>query len=144
MSDDDLTFVNQRLIAATPSEILAAFREPERLARWWGPAGFRNTFHDFDFRPGGDWKFTMHGPEGGDYENHCRFQSIGPDRLEILHLGSVHAFRLTLTLEASEAGTRLTWRQTFELPEDYERVNTFVPRCNEENLDRLESELQRP
>ena len=30
--------------------------DPARIARWWGPAGFTNTIHTFDFRPGGEWR----------------------------------------------------------------------------------------
>ncbi|MCB1097766.1 MAG: SRPBCC domain-containing protein [Verrucomicrobiae bacterium] len=36
----------------------------DRLAKWWGPAGFTNTFHEFDFQKGGRWHFTMHGTDG--------------------------------------------------------------------------------
>ena len=38
-------------------------------ARWWGPDGFTNTITTFDLRPGGAWRFVMHGPDGTNYEN---------------------------------------------------------------------------
>ena len=46
-----------------------AFSDPVRLARWWGPAGFTNTFTICEFKPGGQWSFTMHGPDGTNYPN---------------------------------------------------------------------------
>ncbi len=56
-------------IAATPAQVFAAMRDPVRVARWWGPDGFTNTIHTFDFQPGGRWLLTMHGPDGTDYPN---------------------------------------------------------------------------
>lgn len=46
---------------------------PEHLKNWWGPKGFTNTFQEFDVRPGGKWKFTMHGPKKGNYKIECEF-----------------------------------------------------------------------
>ncbi len=143
MSDDDLTFTNRRLIIASPEEILATFRDPDRLARWWGPSGFTNTFHTFDFHPGGEWTFTMHGPNGGDYANHCRFDRIGPEGVQLTHLGSFHVFTLVISLEPAGGETQLTWRQTFEDPAEFARLKPVLSKFNEENLDRLEAELKR-
>lgn len=143
-TNSDTTLVNSRVIPATPDEILAAYRDPERLARWWGPAGFRNTFHTFDFRPGGEWVFDMHGPDGRNYPNRSRFEETGPDRVVLTHLETVHRFTLTMALEPADGGTLLTWTMAFDTAEECERVRPYVPRCNEENLDRLEAELSRP
>lgn len=46
-------FKSSREIPATPDQIFAAFSDPVRLARWWGPAGFTNTFEVCEFHPGG-------------------------------------------------------------------------------------------
>lgn len=51
------TFQNSRYFAFTPQAIFAAIETPERLARWWGPDGFSNTFEVFEFRTGGRWVF---------------------------------------------------------------------------------------
>ena len=57
------------------------------VARWWGPVGFSSTIHAFDFQPGGDWRLTLHGPDGTDYPNHNRFARIEPDRLLVIDHG---------------------------------------------------------
>ena len=44
--------------------------------QWWGPNGFTNTFHEFDLRPGGAWRFIMHGPDGTDYPNESVFVEV--------------------------------------------------------------------
>ena len=70
------TFFTSREISATPDEIFAAISTPDRLARWWGPAGFTNTFSLCEFKAGGRWAFVMHGPDGANYANENRFTEI--------------------------------------------------------------------
>ena len=67
---------NERLLSVMPRDVFAAFEQPERLARWWGPNGFHNTFEQFEFATGGRWYFVMHGPDGTDYRNECIFREI--------------------------------------------------------------------
>jgi uncharacterized protein YndB with AHSA1/START domain len=73
------TFKTSREIPATPAAVFAAIADPQRLARWWGPDGFRNSFEVCDIRPGGAWKFTMHGPDGASYPNESVFFAIEPN-----------------------------------------------------------------
>lgn len=68
--------VNSRFIPASPELIFQALRDPACLARWWGPKGFRNTFHEFDFKAGGVWRYEMHGPDGADYSNRSVFEEV--------------------------------------------------------------------
>jgi uncharacterized protein YndB with AHSA1/START domain len=65
----DCIIVNSRIINASIDLIIRAWSDPGKLKNWWGPAGFTNTFKEFDFRPGGQWSFTMHGPEKVNYDN---------------------------------------------------------------------------
>src|SRR5438552_1429584 len=60
------TFRTSREIAAPLNQVFAAFSDTQRLARWWGPAGFTNTFNVCEFKSGGRWSFVMHGPDGPD------------------------------------------------------------------------------
>jgi len=132
-----------RTIQATASDVFAAMSDPARVARWWGPSGFTNTMHEFDFRPGGRWLLTMHGPDGKDYPNESRFTRIVPGKsLEIEHF-SGHHFVLAIALEAGGAGTLVNWRQTFDTVEHYQRIAQFVATANEQNLDRLVAEVRR-
>lgn len=139
----DREIVNTRLIPATSELIFTAMSDPGCLARWWGPKGFRNTFHEFDFKPGGNWRYDMHGPDGTDYPNRSVIEEVTPHRVVIRHLEPMHEFFLTITLVPEGEGTLLTWSMVFESAEECDRVRPFIPQCNEENLDRLESELGR-
>ena len=97
-----------RLLKARPDQVFNAWADPVRLARWWGPKGFSNTFSEFDFRPGGDWRFVMHGPNGVDYPNHWIYRKVDRDHLVLDHVVAPK-FRLTATLAEEAGGTRLTW-----------------------------------
>jgi len=137
--------VSSRILAATPDEVFAACGDPARLARWWGPKGFTNTFHAFDFRPGGAWRFTMRGPDGAAYEMDHRFdQIVRPGRIVVRHIQPTHDFTLTITLTARARRTELTWEMRFADPAEGEKVRPFVVPANEENLDRLAAELAAP
>jgi len=127
----------------TPREtVFAAFSDPARLARWWGPAGFTNEFHQFDFRPGGAWKFTMRGPDGAAYEMSQQFTEIvRPERIVVRHFQQTHDFTLTMTFAARGDRTELTWRMRFDDPAEGKRLRPFLLRANGENFDRLAGHL---
>lgn len=65
----DLQIVSTRVFDFPRDLVFGAWTDPAHLAHWWGPKGFTNSFHEFDLRPGGNWRFVMHGPDGVDYRN---------------------------------------------------------------------------
>ena len=141
MDDDDRTILSTRVLSFPREQVFRAIAERERIARWWGPAGFTNTIESFDFREGGEWKFTMHGPDGTDYPNHSRFERITAPEIVVLHVNAPH-FRMFMSLTEEGPGTRLQWRQVFE---DARVRDQLLPVCvpaNEQNFDRLEAELR--
>lgn len=137
---DDCTLATGRWLAAPPAHVLAAFADPARLARWWGPAGFRNHFTTFEFRPGGRWVHTMEGPDGTRYPNEAVFEATGPERIAIRHTCAPH-FLLTVTLAARDGGTWLDWQQAFEDAATCRAVAAVCTPANEQNLDRLDAVL---
>jgi uncharacterized protein YndB with AHSA1/START domain len=134
--------VTTRTFNAPRETVFSAWTNPELLKRWWGPKGFTNTFHEFDLRPGGKWKFIMHGPDGGNYENESLFVEISePVKVILDHISHPH-FRLTATFEEAGSGkTKLIFEQLFETAELYNKVKGFAVDGNEENMDRLETVL---
>lgn len=136
-------FRTARILPAPPEAVFAAIQDPERLARWWGPEGFRNTFHTFEFRPGGAWIFTMHGPDGTEYPNQSEFLAIEPNaQVRIKHLNLPH-FEMSITLEPAGEGTLLTWVGVFENDSFAEQMRAFLENANEQNIDRLAAEVSR-
>jgi len=139
-----MRYQTSRTVQGTPDQVYAAFSDPERLALWWGPAGFTNTFDVCEFRPGGRWSFVMHGPDGRHYQNESIFAALEPSRKVVIDHTSEPRFRLTVTLEeAGEGATLVAWAQEFEDPEVARRVEPIVVPSNEQNLDRLAAEVVR-
>ncbi|GDY14262.1 hypothetical protein LBMAG53_31400 [Planctomycetota bacterium] len=139
---DQTTFRCERAIPASIEQVFAAISQPERLARWWGPKGFTNTFHVYHFTPGGRWSLVMHAPNGHKYPNENIFEEIhAPHRVVVRHDGA-HAFRLTIALmPTAKGGTFVTWTQVFDDPEEAKRIAHIVIPANDENLLRLEEEV---
>lgn len=136
------TFETSREIPATPEQVFAAFSDPVRLARWWGPAGFTNEVSTCEFKPGGRWIYVMHGPNGGKHPNESVFAEVLPaSRIVIQHISGPR-YRLTIGLAPTPTGTRVTWSQVFEDDAMAERIKRIVVPANEQNLDRLTAEIQ--
>lgn len=134
-----------RLLPWRRRRVWAAFHDPVALAAWWGPAGFTNTFREFDFRSAGVWRFTMHGPDGTAHAMDHRFAEVtAPERIVVRHLQPGHDFTLTITLVERGGGTAVAWRMRFDDPAEARRVRRFVVPANEQNLDRLAAYLSRP
>jgi uncharacterized protein YndB with AHSA1/START domain len=137
------TFTTSREIPASVEQVFAALSNPERLALWWGPAGFSNTFSICEFRNGGRWSFVMHGPDGANYPNESVFSEISaPSKVVVKHVCEP-LFELTIDLASSELGTVVSWSQAFENPEVASRIEHIVVPSNEQNLDRLSAEVLR-
>lgn len=139
----DREIVTTRVIDAPRGRVFDAWTDPDRLARWWGPKGFTNTFEEFDPRPGGVWRFVMHGPNDVDYPNRSVFVEVArPERIVLDHV-SRPLFRLVATFAGQRGKTKLTFRQQFGSAAECDKIKTIAVEANEENLDRLEAELQR-
>lgn len=135
MADREL--VTSRVIAAPRARVWNAFADPALLARWWGPAGFSSSFEVFELRPGGQWRFVMHGPDGTDHPNECRFTEVLELQRIVFEHRSEPRFEMTLTFTDHGERTALGWRQRFATAEDCRRIAPIAMPANEQNLDRL-------
>jgi uncharacterized protein YndB with AHSA1/START domain len=138
-----VTFRTSRDIPASPERVFAAFSDPVRLARWWGPAGFTNTFNLCELKSGGRWSYVMHGPNGANFTNESVFVEVEPPRKVVVQHESKPRYRLTITLAPAAGGTTVSWAQTFESGDIARRVERIVVPANEQNLDRLSAEVLR-
>lgn len=144
---DECEIMSSRDLMFSRDEVFAAFADPRRLARWWGPEGFRNTFEEFNFTPGGEWRFVMHGPDGKNYPNHSVFVSIVAPELIVLDHVCPPRFRMTMMmaeLPGDSPRTRIVWRSRFENARVRDEIAKFAVAANEQNFDRLTSELESP
>ena len=126
----DREIVISRVISAPPELVFEAFTEVRHLSRWWGPEGFTTTTRAFEFRPGGEWDFVMHGPDGTDYQNWITWTEITPPvRITLVHgafRGDPNTFESILTLAPDGAATRIEMRTVFPTKEQRdEAVETY-------------------
>lgn len=114
-STADREIVGTRLFDAPRDLVFQMWIDPQHVGKWWGPNGFRITTHEMDVRPGGHWRFIMHGPDGTDYKNHVIYIEIArPHRLVYKHVPEPGTefvgFETTVTFEDINGKTRLTMR----------------------------------
>lgn len=140
--DPDCEIVSSRIFNHPTALVFRAWAEPEHLQKWWGPAGFTNTFHRFEFLEGGRWQFTMHGPDKGHYQNECEFIRIEPPHLIYWKRHSKPLFHvLAVFEETSPSSTRLVFKMLFDTAAECGKIKPYAIEKNEENFDRLEMEL---
>ena len=112
----DREIVITRVINAPRELVFKAFTDPKHIGEWWGPDGFTNTIHEMDVRPGGVWRYIMHGPDGTDYNNKVIFLEIQkPERLVYTHgdFENPELFHVTVTFADQGGKTKLTMRSLF-------------------------------
>lgn len=122
------SIITTREFDAPRELVFEAFSDPKHLAQWWGPTGFTTTTHSFDMRPGGTWRFVMHGPDGRDYQNLITYDEVvKPEKLVYHHGGAADVepvqFSVTVTFEAiGRNRTRLTMHMLFPTAAERDRV----------------------
>lgn len=119
----DHEIVISRTFDAPRELVFDAFTDSRHTSAWYGPEGFRTTTERQDLRPGGEWVFTMHGPDGTDFPNWIRYREVvRPERLVYEHGGRtpdapVH-FHVTVTFTDLGGGrTIITMRSVFPTAE---------------------------
>jgi uncharacterized protein YndB with AHSA1/START domain len=146
----DREILTSRLYDAPREMVFKAWSDPKKLAQWWGPRGFSTTTHAMDFRSGGEWRLTMHGPDGRDYENRVLYiEILAPERIVYTHSGAENSddpikFISTITFEDQGGKTLLTMRGVFDTAEAMQEV---VEKYNakeggKQTLERLAEYLQ--
>lgn len=135
----DCEIVTIRNFNFSRKQVFEAWSNPDLLKEWWGPKGFTNTFHLFDFKVGGRWSFVMHGPDKGNYTNECTFIVIQEPELIVWSRQSKPLFQVEVAFEkVSEDETKVTFKQKFETVEECEKIRKYTVGKNDENFDKLE------
>jgi uncharacterized protein YndB with AHSA1/START domain len=68
----------ERVLPAPPAAVFAAFTDPDRLARWWGPEGFAVPGLDFPARAGEPYRIEMQPPEGDPFRLTGEVREVDP------------------------------------------------------------------
>ena len=95
--------------------------KPEHIKHWWGPNDFTNTIETMQVETGGEWLFTMHGPDGTKYPNRTIFRNV------VYHKQLVHEhfdpnFIAIIEFEDRGDKTLLNWYKLYETRELFDMV----------------------
>ncbi len=116
-STADREIVTTRLIDAPRELVYEAWTDPKHVAHWFGPNGFTVTTSSMEVRPGGQWIFVMHGPDGTDWPNVVTYEEVTPPaRLVYLHGDDKEPdmFHNTITFDDAGGKTALTMHAVFK------------------------------
>jgi uncharacterized protein YndB with AHSA1/START domain len=137
-----------RVFDAPRELVFNAWIDPEHIAQWFGPSGFTTTIHEMDVRPGGVWRFIMHGPDGVDYPNKIVYlEIVKPQRLVYDHFSDdvdeSGQFHVSMTFAELDGKTLLSMQMLFESSAERDRVvNEYgAIEGGEQTLDRLAAYL---
>jgi uncharacterized protein YndB with AHSA1/START domain len=131
-----------RVYEAPLHSVWEAWTIPEEVAQWWGPRGFTITTHSHDLRTGGHWHYTMHGPDGTDYENTTQYIEVVPGQRMVYdhggHRDRPPLFRVTAMFTERDGRTQLDMSMAFATPEIAEQTRGFIRKAGGESTwDRL-------
>ena len=100
-----------------PSAVYDAWAVPEQLVQWWGPDGMTIPDSEIDPQPGGKYITTMMNADGERFTVQGRYLAMNPPA----HLrftwawihedGPGHETQIDVHLDATQAGTRMTFVQ---------------------------------
>lgn len=134
-------------ILDAPRELVwDVWTDPKKVAIWWGPNGFTNTIHEMHVKPGGVWRFMMHGPDGTDYPNHIQFiEVVKPEKLVYDHGDDVNPkqFHVIVFFEEEGSKTKLTMRTIFSSEEEAKNIGKYAVDGLRETLGRLHEFLEK-
>ena len=130
-----------RVVNAPRELVWKVWTSPEHIKHWWGPSGFTNTISKMEVKPGGEWEFIMHGPDGTDYKNkHIYKEIIKPEKLVLEHVTGPK-FVMTVTFEDQGKKTLVNIHSLFESAEQLaEVIKVFKADVGmRQNVDRMET-----
>lgn len=143
----DREIVVSRRFNAPRELVWAAWTHPEHIGNWWGPDGFTTTTEKMELRPGGEWRFVMHAPNGMNFQNYVQYSEVvEPERLVYLHGEDEERidFEVTVTFVERDGATEVTLRQVYETAEARDRAIEEVGAIEggKQTLDRLAGYLE--
>lgn len=122
-----------RVYDAPVDVVWDAWTDPAQAAQWWGPRGFTITTHSKDLRPGGHWRYTMHGPDGVDYANTTVYLEVEKyKKLVYDHGGNDERkplFRVTVLFSETKGKTRMEMTMALPTPEEAEQTRGFIKKA---------------
>jgi uncharacterized protein YndB with AHSA1/START domain len=71
-----------REFKAPIAKVWSAWTQADLLDKWWGPRPWNAVTKTMDFKPGGQWLYSMVGPAGEVHWSNTNFISVGTNTFE--------------------------------------------------------------
>jgi uncharacterized protein YndB with AHSA1/START domain len=131
-----------RVFDAPAKTVWEAWTDSQQVARWWGPRGFTITTHSKDLRPGGHWRYTMHGPDGKDWPNVTTYHEVEPLKKLVYDHGATDTtpplFRVTVLFREVKGQTHMDMTMACASPEAAQNIRKHIKSAGGESTwDRL-------
>jgi uncharacterized protein YndB with AHSA1/START domain len=66
---------------APPAKVFAAWTDPEKIVRWWGPSNAAETHHvETDVREGGGFRIVFRDESGEDHDVRGVYREVVPEK----------------------------------------------------------------
>lgn len=119
-----------RIYDAPVKLVWEAWTDPKQVAQWWGPRGFTLTTHSKDLRVGGSWVYTMHGPDGTNYENHTVYHEVEKYSRLVYDHGANDTqpplFRVTVNFTEVKGKTKMDMTMALPTAEAAQQTKKFI------------------
>lgn len=132
-----------KVLNAPIALVWEVWTQPEHIKHWYGPTGFTNTIDVMDFKEEGEWKFTMHGPDGVDYANRNVFKEIIHHQKIVFEHGPEPHFITTVLFESLGDKTEIHWTVLLDTEEIMKALIEAVnaKEAHKQNIVKLENYL---
>jgi uncharacterized protein YndB with AHSA1/START domain len=138
-----------RVYDAPVKAVWEAWTDPAQLAQWWGPRGFTITTHSKELRVGGQWRYTMHGPDGKDWPNVTKYLEVEEGKKLVYDHGGTDErpalFRVTVVFSEVRGGkTRMEMTMAMPTAEALEETRKIIKKAGGNSTwDRLAEYVER-
>lgn len=111
-----------------------AFTEVKHQVNWWGPRGFTITTKSKELSLGGQWIYTMHGPDGVDYPNIATYHEVDKYKKLVYDHGATEntppLFRVTVTFSETNGQTTMDMTMALESEAKAKEISKFIKQAN--------------
>lgn len=126
--DNELRLV--RVFDAPVKLLWEVWTQEKHVVNWWGPRGFTITTKSKELRPGGQWVYTMHGPDGVDYPNITTYHEIIEEAKLVYDHGASEGrdplFRVTVTFSETNNQTTMDMIMSLATAEAAQEIEKFI------------------
>ncbi|AKM82708.1 TPA: hypothetical protein DD449_00775 [Candidatus Berkelbacteria bacterium] len=146
---DKLKIVIERVLNAPRELVWKAFNDPELIVQWWGLRDQTTVIEKMEVKPGGEWRFISHNPDGSKDIFYGEYKEIKPPYLvsqtfnyEPIGLG--HESLDTVDLSEMDGKTKLKTTSVFKTLDDLNgMIGSGMEKGVNESYERLDDLLEK-